>query len=86
MTDRFYDGDTSNDEYIDVDKNNPTAYHGGDLQGIIQKLDYIESLGVTAIWITPVVDNQTRGYHGYWATDFYKVDEHLGTLDSYNFV
>jgi len=81
MTDRFYDGDTSNDEYIDVDKNNPTAYHGGDLQGIIQKLDYIESLGVTAIWITPVVDNQTRGYHGYWATDFYKVDEHLGTLE-----
>ena len=81
MTDRFYDGDISNDNYPDVDPDNPTAYHGGDLQGIIQKLDYIESLGVTAIWISPVVDNQEYGYHGYWATDFYSVDEHLGTLE-----
>lgn len=81
MTDRFYNGDTSNDDYYDVDSNNATAYHGGDLRGIIKKLDYIESLGTTAIWITPVVDNQSRGYHGYWATDYYAVDEHLGTLD-----
>ncbi|MHB9143759.1 MAG: alpha-amylase family glycosyl hydrolase [Symbiobacteriia bacterium] len=78
MTDRFFDGDKSND--IDVNSGDPQAYHGGDLQGVIDKLDYIQSLGVTAIWITPVVQNQDRGYHGYWATDFEKVDQHLGTL------
>ncbi len=42
MTDRFYNGDAASDEYFDVDPSNPTAYHGGDLQGIIDKLDYIE--------------------------------------------
>lgn len=78
MTDRFFDGDTSND--IDVHTTDPGAYHGGDLQGIIDKLDYIQSLGVNTIWITPVVQNQAKGYHGYWATDFEKVDQHLGTL------
>lgn len=79
MTDRFNDGDKSND--IDVDKNNPKAFHGGDFQGIIDKLDYIKDLGFTAIWITPVVKNQPGGYHGYWAVDFYKTDEHLGSIE-----
>jgi len=78
MTDRFCDGDTSNDS--DVNKADPLAYHGGDLQGIIDKLDYIKKLGATAIWITPVVDNEDGGYHGYWAYDFRKVDEHLGDM------
>lgn len=76
MTDRFYDGDKTNDE--DVNPSDPKAYHGGDLQGIIDKLDYIKGLGATAIWITPAVDNEDGGYHGYWAYDFEKVDEHLG--------
>lgn len=79
MTDRFYDGDMSND--ADVNKNDPSAFHGGDFQGIIDKLDYIKNLGFTAIWITPVVQNQAGGYHGYWATDFYKTDSHLGSID-----
>lgn len=80
MTDRFFDGDTSND--YDVNRGDPRAYHGGDLQGVIDKLDYIQSLGVTAIWLTPVMQNQDRGYHGYWITDFEKVDRHLGTLQT----
>lgn len=79
MTDRFLDKDTSNNE--DVNKNDPYAYHGGDLKGIISKLDYIKSLGATAIWITPVVENEDNGYHGYWAKDFTKVDPHLGTME-----
>lgn len=79
MTDRFYDGDTSNDK--DVIKGDLSAYNGGDFQGIIDKLDYIKNLGFTAIWISPVVENQSMGYHGYWATDFYKTNEHFGTMD-----
>ncbi len=81
MTDRFYDGDTANNQFSDVDKNNPKAYHGGDLKGVTKKLDYIKSLGATAIWLTPVVQNEEYGYHGYWTRDFYKVDPHLGTME-----
>lgn len=93
MTDRFADGDTSNDdqgygEYGHVE----SKYNGGDLQGISDKLDYIKGLGVTSIWITPPVANQWwcgsgssgyGGYHGYWASNFKEVDKHLGTLDTY---
>ena len=79
LTDRFYDGDIDNN--YDVDKNNPKKRHGGDLRGIIQKLDYIKSLGSTAIWITPIMKNEKDGYHGYWIEDFYEVDPHLGTLE-----
>ncbi len=82
MTDRFYDGDDLNNNFDDVNKNDPKAYHGGDLKGIIEKLDYIESLGTTAIWITPVVENEYAGYHGYWTKDFYNVDPHLGTMSN----
>lgn len=87
LTDRFYDGDRNNNYNVNTSK--AATYHGGDLQGVIDKLDYIKDLGMTTIWITPVVDNdddqlaQTGmwGYHGYWAKDFTKVDEHLGTMD-----
>lgn len=93
FTDRFANGDRNND--FNVKANDPWAYHGGDLQGIINRLDYIRDLGATAIWITPVIDNRDNGfvadfgnghkqeiwgYHGYWFKDFYKVDEHLGTM------
>lgn len=81
MTDRFYDGDESNNQFKDVNKNNPRAYHGGDFKGITEKLDYIKSLGATAIWITPAAENTGGGYHGYWTNDFYKVDPHLGTME-----
>jgi alpha-amylase len=94
FTDRFANGDRSNDFNV---QNNPWAYHGGDLQGVINKLDYIKDLGATAIWLTPIIDNRDNGfvadfggghkqeiwgYHGYWFKDFYKVDEHLGDMNT----
>lgn len=81
MTDRFYDGEENSNQFKDFNKSDPKAYHGGDLKGIIEKLDYIESLGTTAIWITPVAENTEGGYHGYWINDFYKVDPHLGSME-----
>ncbi|WRP08091.1 alpha-amylase family glycosyl hydrolase [Rossellomorea aquimaris] len=81
MVDRFNNGDTSNDK--NVDTKNPKAYQGGDFQGVIDKLDYIKDMGFTAIWLTPVFDNQPLGYHGYWITDFYKTEEHFGSIDTF---
>lgn len=92
-TDRFYDGNTSNDKAYNTtdvfDKNGSLSYHGGDFAGLEQKLDYLEDLGVNTIWITPIVENSdaktgddgipTTGYHGYWASDFTKLNPHLGT-------
>lgn len=78
MTDRFCDGDASND--ANTSASDLKSYHGGDFQGIINKLDYIKELGFTTIWISPVVDNESFGYHGYWAYDFYKTEEHFGTV------
>ena len=80
MVDRFNDAD---ENLPDVDITDPKAYQGGDIRGIIQKLDYIKDLGMTAIWLTPIMDNADRGYHGYWIYDFYSVDEHFGTLDDF---
>lgn len=98
LPDRFADGDQSNNDPEKskglYDRSKGRHYHGGDLQGVINKLDYIKSLGATAIWTTPVYDNNdkpdtkevypnvpiTTGYHGYGATDMYAVDEHLGDL------
>ena len=79
MTDRFKDGTTDNNNFPDVNKNDPKSFHGGDFVGITQSLDYIQSLGATTIWITPIVKNELKGYHGYWAYDFEAVDPHLGT-------
>lgn len=94
FTDRFANGNRSND--FNVKPNDPWAYHGGDFDGLIGRLDYIRDLGATAIWITPAVDNRDTGfvadfgnghkqeiwgYHGYWFKDFYKVDEHLGDMN-----
>ena len=79
MVDRFMNGDASND--YDVNPDDPKAYHGGDLQGIIDKLDYIKDMGFTTIWLTPIMDNQKKGYHGYWIKDFKAVDEHFGTME-----
>jgi len=96
MPDRFADGDTSNNDPAKskglYDRKQGRLYHGGDLQGLIDHLDYIKSLGVTAIWTTPFYDNNdkpdykevypgmpfTTGYHGYGAVDMYGIDEHLG--------
>ncbi|WP_042356510.1 alpha-amylase family glycosyl hydrolase [Bacillus rubiinfantis] len=78
MIDRFNNGDTHND--IDVNTKDLLAYSGGDIQGVIDKLDYIQDMGFTTIRLTPVFDNAKGGYHGYWITDFYKIDEHFGTI------
>jgi alpha-amylase len=82
LVDRFSNGETeTTDAFWDINPNAPKAYHGGDLQGVIKKLDYLQDLGITAIWLSPVADNETGGYHGYWIEDFYKVEEHFGTME-----
>ncbi|MFG6116197.1 alpha-amylase family glycosyl hydrolase [Halobacillus sp. MO56] len=79
MVDRFFNGNYDNDYEVDTD--DPKAYHGGDIEGIIQQLDYIKSLGYTAIWMTPIMKNEPKGYHGYWIEDFMEVEEHFGTME-----
>jgi glycosidase len=91
MTDRFADGDPTNDgptahsaadspEAIAA-RARPRGWHGGDLRGIADHLDYLQQLGVTAVWPTPVYQNhEPDSYHGYGATDMYAVDEHYGSL------
>ncbi len=83
MIDRFEDGDKSNN--WDVKYNTAVAFHGGDWQGLIDRLDYIEDLGVTALWISPVVKNVENdagfySYHGYWTQDFMSVNPHFGDM------
>ncbi|MDO4242864.1 MAG: alpha-amylase family glycosyl hydrolase [Actinomyces sp.] len=99
LTDRFANGDPSNDagglvggpEVTGLDPTNKGYYHGGDIAGIIEHLDYIQSLGTTAIWLTPSFtnrpvqgtgENASAGYHGYWTTDFTSIDPHLGGNES----
>ncbi|MEV4776121.1 pullulanase-type alpha-1,6-glucosidase [Microbacterium sp. LWH12-1.2] len=96
MTDRFANGDAANDAgglegdslATGFDPTNKGFYNGGDIAGLHQKLDYIEGLGTTAIWLTPSFANKpvqgeganaSAGYHGYWITDFTRIDPHLGT-------
>jgi len=82
MPDRFANGDASNDE--PANKTVPRAYHGGDLKGVREHLPYLKNLGVTTLWLTPVVKNgATQDYHGYGAVDLYAVEPHLGTLRDY---
>ena len=88
MPDRFTDGDPANNFPASgtYDRHDPHAYHGGDLRGIRDRLPYLKDLGVTAIWITPIYNNDDhtgRDYHGYGAVDLYKVEEHFGTLEEY---
>lgn len=90
MPDRFANGDYSNDvvpsmkEEI-VDRSNVGGRHGGDIRGIINHLDYIKEMGFTAIWSTPLLENnmEAYSYHGYSITNHYKVDPRYGTLDDY---
>jgi len=98
MPDRFVNGDPSNDQFVDLrdnasDRNNPYARHGGDLAGVTSKLDYLKNIGVTSIWMTPILENNMprmqenqwvmSGYHGYWITDHYVVDKRMGGNDAY---
>jgi glycosidase len=97
MPDRFANGDPANDTSPRspdlLDRSKARHFHGGDLQGVIDRLPYLKDLGVTAIWLNPIYDNTDRlnfkevtngepmtGYHGYHAEDFYAVDERFGDL------
>lgn len=89
MPDRFANGDPSNDKTKltaeKADRKNPDARHGGDLQGIMDHLDYLADLGITAIWPTPIMlDNEpVFSYHGYACSDYYLVDPRYGTNELY---
>ena len=83
ITDRFADGDVNNNH--NVNKKSLTSWNGGDFQGIMDKVDYLKELGVTAVWISPIVKNVDSdagiaGYHGYWTQDFKGVNPHFGDL------
>ena len=97
MPDRFANGDKSNDDPAIskglFDPNDPRRYHGGDFQGIIDRLPYLKSLGITTLWLTPVNDNTNKpnaqqavdgkpiaDYHGYGTVDYYGVEEHFGNM------
>ena len=88
MPDRFANGDPTDDEPRDApgshDRGKPRAYHGGDLRGIRDHLPYLKDLGVTALWLTPILKNgAAQDYHGYGAVDLYAVDPHLGSVAEY---
>ncbi len=89
MPDRFSDGDTSNNTLPGMleacNMANPDGRHGGDLKGITGQLDYLERLGITAVWLNPVLENNmpAYSYHGYAITDFYKVDDRFGGNEAY---
>jgi len=85
--DRFANGNPGNDNLDDVivNRQNPNARHGGDLEGISKHLDYLKDLGVTTIWLNPVQENRMPGgsYHGYSITDYYKIDPRFGTNEEF---
>src|SRR3546814_9408347 len=100
LTDRFENGDPANDRGGLTGDRLATGYdpaakgffHGGDLAGLTRRLDYIQGLGATAIWLAPIFKNkpvqgpkgqESAGYHGYWVTDFTRVDPHFGTNDEF---
>jgi glycosidase len=100
LPDRFENGDPSNDHgghegdrlTTGFDPTHKGFYHGGDLEGLTQRLDYIQALGMTAIWVAPIFKNkavqgpdgaESAAYHGYWVTDFLSVDPHLGSDDDF---
>ena len=89
MPDRFANGDESNDSQPDLtekaDRKLPNGRHGGDLKGIIKNIGYIQNLGATAVWLTPVNEDNEKvySYHGYAQTDLYKIDGRFGTNEDY---
>lgn len=89
MPDRFANGNPANDSLPGLgdpaDRGAPGGRHGGDLQGLTDRLDYLAGMGYTALWLTPVLENRqpAYSYHGYAATDLYRIDPRLGTLADY---
>lgn len=89
MPDRFANGDVTNDSKEETlekaDRKNKDGRHGGDIAGILDNLDYIKDLGITALWVNPLLENNSLlySYHGYAITDFYKTDSRFGTNEDY---
>ncbi len=89
MPDRFANGDTTNDDAPGMaeerNPSNPNGRHGGDLKGIVDHIDYLADLGVSALWVNPLVENnaQAVSYHGYAATDLYRIDPRFGSNAQY---
>lgn len=96
LPDRFENGDTANDRgglsgdrlTTGFDPTHKGYFHGGDIKGLLRRIDYLQGMGITAIWVAPIFKNkpvqgppgqESAGYHGYWVTDFTQVDPHLGT-------
>jgi glycosidase len=84
VLDRFFDGSSANNSPEKTNKNRLTFFHGGDLKGLTQRLNYLQQLGVTALWITPLYQQVGRvgdsyGYHGYWFEDPFRIDPQFGT-------
>jgi glycosidase len=99
VLDRFFDGNSTNNDpsgdtgLSDSSKTSWKLYWGGDLAGLTQKISYLAGMGITALWISPPVENMHHvagsaatqsGYHGYWARDFYRIDPHLGTWSDFD--
>nr|WP_236838913.1 pullulanase [Caldalkalibacillus salinus] len=99
LTDRFFDGDhTNNDPYGLNYTNDRGTYQGGDFKGLTEKLDYLDELGINTIWISPIVENikydvrfnddsddqPYYAYHGYWASDFERLNPHFGTMEDFH--
>lgn len=80
LVDRYNNLNVERDKQIDL--NNPKAYHGGDLEGITDRLDTFEELGYTSIILSPIMANAPDGYHGYWIEDFYNVEQQFGDMES----
>ena len=88
MADRFCDGNPDNNKIGDsldqFTSKDLDGRKGGDIEGIISKLDYLKDLGVTSVWITPMLENNMwMSYHGYAATDLYKIDPRFGSNELY---
>ena len=89
MPDRFANGNTANDTVAGMleglNRNNPDGRHGGDLQGIQEHLNYLQDLGITALWLNPELENDQKSasYHGYAVTNHYRVDKRFGTNEMY---
>lgn len=93
VTDRFAKGNNSLNKGLKFDRNNPDAWHGGNINGVRGHLNYLQKMGITALWLTPIFKNDDEiitvgtneytSYHGYAITDFYNVDAHFGTIEDY---
>lgn len=84
MVDRFNNGNQSSESQTEVNVDDPNAYQGGDIQGIILMLDALQEIGVTTISLSPLMANADNGYHGYWIEDFYSIEEQFGTMEDLN--